>query len=1687
MLSVQTGQIIANISVDIRLAIPISELYRLFLERHPTERRHIEQLSAQRVVEAASVKELATNLDKARTSVAGEDESRLYNELDIIIHRAAGLPMSSDGKPPTAYTHFQLLGHPDKFTIAVPNSNDPEFSEKFTFPAVTNDQQLRLMERSKLQVSVIDMKGEELDDKNQGLLGDIFISLAPLTDGSSIMDTFVVKNEHGNKVGELSLTMKWKYPLKKQRELGPRALSGLEVETLITAFCPGDFNEGVVDYQAFSRFADPPKGVLTTMDKLRVYCREISETQGKTSRDVFNILLDEGKPVDEDRFVERILRTQVDILPADCVSLFKFIDIDGENVITLDRFLAILNLDEIAGIAPGLQMKIRERVRDLNDRGIRVVSFFKLEDQWGVNGLVTRSEFKKVLKKMGFTLADEPDPVMGIVGVDEEGNKIIPSRKVEPVDDILNDTIGSEDDVLIPQGDMVPSSSNVTKNKDLSNFMKEQRAIFEEKKNDLQKRQQQALELESQLQSEKDDHKGVQNRNLDLYENDADHRIAISRSLPVERSFDLEVTISSATKLQSRFRGYSARKRFSETKVQKNLSKSPAFASSNDAQMSRAGSVKVSPTAILKAEDSIRSSLHNQSPPDILAAFLKLDKKRQGFVNRAQFAHVMKQFPIVGLYGEDLRASMDFFDSSNDGNRIDYNSFVRFFKYKEPELPSAVKKMQSLVFGRKSIDVFRRFDSSGTGYVKRAEMIIGLNDLGYGHIAQLIILNMLRMFEIRIEGQVDYANFVETVRENDASQALDALSLKFFVLVTSNMNSIDDEASFREWFNKMDKLRQGKFMVQHLAEFLSLQNISYPNEIVLALYNEMDAEGFGVPFSSYVKWIINYYKFSQVAGAESASYSNLSLSEIQRKTSLYRTVFMADSNAAYGIDSIVHSFAIYDWCRQDDGAIGKPLFFRGAKRVGFPFTSHELRVLAAEFAYQHNPEKVSYKHFLSWATQSPVAGSAQDSKALVPVETVKRTSGTTIKFLEKALQRGIDLLSVFGRFDSLSVGRITANEFCAVLADLGLSNVTQREALELADRFRAAVGDYILYRKIVTELLRQADELSGAADVDIVDVLKSALQNSQTDLYRLKDIFVYYDRKGNGTVSEDDLYTIFEEAKLRIRKTEVMAVADKFSVGKSASIQYGPLLRALESRLTEKLPAGRLAIGKLPEEIAMKLKSLFEQLILRGKDYRGEFDKFDETFSGCINQLDFREVLENRLGAKFSAKDIEVLEKVFRSSSDPRKLNFTKMIYMTHPRNYGRVPFDNIDSTGAAWEVAEDLRQKIRRRYEFMTPGELRRPYRHFARRKGINNVNLEDFALAIRNLGLRIAGDQERAVFNMINVTGGDAFRYNDFVVFVCDPQHLDLIWKLRRSIAKARVSEREIISALNDQDSNSSGLITAKQFSRAMKSCSIELSDSDIMRLLLRFDSEDSQRFDIEKFIKFLHGRSEEEEFLENDEVERSRGSARSLRSSVGKSTEKYVFEALKEKVEAKLDVGLTPNQIFALFDPDEKGILDIVSLQYGARELGMTVTRADMRSVLRRMSLLIGGAVTRKSFFEGLGVDLDQYSDPDFTKSKRARLRNLEDEDDLGYRFDGRLNDDLKPRRRDIDDDLHSTRRKRYDDSADDIFDNENQLNSALANVAVQVATAILYHTFSRYYLFYFRFEESLVETVKSILKR
>lgn len=311
------------------------------------------------------------------------------------------------------------------------------------------------------------------------------------------------------------------------------------------------------------------------------------------------------------------------------------------------------------------------------------------------------------------------------------------------------------------------------------------------------------------------------------------------------------------------------------------------------------------------------------------------------------------------------------------------------------------------------------------------------------------------------------------------------------------------------------------------------------------------------------------------------------------------------------------------------------------------------------------------------------------------------------------------------------------------------------------------------------------------------------------------------------------------------------------------------------------------------------------------------------------------------------------------------------------------------------WYNAELLRLKIRRRCDYASPGELKRPYRHFARTKGVAGVSLDDFRVALKDLGFRLSTEQELEIFKYFSPTQSNSlFHYQDFVVFTRDPFFQDVVWKLRRLMARSRTSIAEIETTLSKcQNLNTYlvKLVNSNQLSISLKSCNIELTQRDITRLVAKFDTDESDQVDVSLFIGFLRGSNE----LQAPEDGRMQPNAL---SNSKESIELAAFRHLREKVEQRMERGYSKNEIFSEFVDRPRGLLDLNAMQRGSRELGVLMSQAEARAVLRRMTNIAGGPIDQDSLYLALQISVSDKKKVDssrlFSSRQIASNRTIDD---------------------------------------------------------------------------------------------
>ena len=428
----------------------------------------------------------------------------------------------------------------------------------------------------------------------------------------------------------------------------------------------------------------------------------MAESEGRYAQDIFRTIFGEDERLlDEDSFVSKMLRVQVDLLPNDLRKLFHFIDNTDEHAITVDKAIAVLNLDSISGLPAALQGKLRERARELGSAGKPPVVFFREADQWGGKDMVTRMEFKDVLKKMGFSLVDEPD-LMNVVGnermTDQNHNPQQQQKEGNGngngEDELLNDSFGGDDDRLIEKGEVFPARQGMALAGAAGGgggglqALKQSRDEFQARREQLLRQNEEAIAFTSQLQAPADgagagsvgpaatskkrgsssqpvlgmnlfdqspnlnpQQSSLDSQNLTF---SVDHRVSLSAkdsrplmssiSAPANNEDELSVPRGGGGDLRIRQEGQGIAE-LDSLRAYSTRAASDMLQSQSQAQ----GQGQTASSSSILVVESLMSKRAKATPQfaqlcdELLKNFIKVDSRRLGYITRTQFAHVLQQ------------------------------------------------------------------------------------------------------------------------------------------------------------------------------------------------------------------------------------------------------------------------------------------------------------------------------------------------------------------------------------------------------------------------------------------------------------------------------------------------------------------------------------------------------------------------------------------------------------------------------------------------------------------------------------------------------------------------------------------------------------------------------------------------------------------------------------------------------------------------------------------------------------------------------------------------------------------------------------------------------------------------------------------------------------------------------------
>lgn len=210
---------------------------------------------------------------------------------------------------------------------------------------------------------------------------------------------------------------------------------------------------------------------------------------------------------------------------------------------------------------------------------------------------------------------------------------------------------------------------------------------------------------------------------------------------------------------------------------------------------------------------------------------------------------------------------------------------------------------------------------------------------------------------------------------------------------------------------------------------------------------------------------------------------------------------------------------------------------------------------------------------------------------------------------------------------------------------------------------------------------------------------------------------------------------------------------------------------------------------------------------------------------GSLNQAEVEEEEVSRLSQRFNAHG---------------RVAYLEFLHTLHPSGEG------------LWQLEEDLRWMIRRRFQYYTAGKLKEPFRHFSLGKK-HYFSEADFADGTRALGFKLPAEEERLLFTKLDLDCRGKVSYPAFITWVRDPNYAgDVEAKLTKKLKKLKVGLREVRKALeaerredaeddDEEEGDEAGrgggaTLSFHAFRRALDRLGVDLPGKDCDRIAAR-----------------------------------------------------------------------------------------------------------------------------------------------------------------------------------------------------------------------------------------------------------
>ncbi|CAG9333007.1 unnamed protein product [Blepharisma stoltei] len=544
----------------------------------------------------------------------------------------------------------------------------------------------------------------------------------------------------------------------------------------------------------------------------------------------------------------------------------------------------------------------------------------------------------------------------------------------------------------------------------------------------------------------------------------------------------------------------------------------------------------------------------------------------------------------------------------------------------------------------------------------------------------------------------------------------------------------------------------------------------------------------------------------------------------------YERIAKALSARGLGLDS---GFAIFD---QDQNGLISPQEFRNTILITLrlPLSEQEIQLLInACNLVDGGITKTLFRQKFSGLLAADRTLKAEEPWEEQVLELVR----------QRIIEKRLSIWQTFEAFDLNKDGTVSAAEFRQTfkIMQLGLNDEEIERILKYFDPRRTDKIDYRIFcEKLQPRSGGKPTQVNNNTDAALI--LAKVGQLITESQLTFRDAFKVFDENGDGQISKQEFYKVFEMMKIGLTPREIENLWNYLPKNPSGFLLYEAFCAGFEG-------TPRNGPGQVRTTVAQVREYIQNQLRNKRADIGSLFRAFDKNLSGTLSRQEFRNALEH-LGLNLTTYDVEMLVDVADANKDG-SITLHEFIEFVQPSEnmvsvFKRMMKRSGISAPDLFNIFDADKNGIITKDEFkrvlaslkipLTPEEVEALWTFIDKDKS-NTINFKEFQDLLR----------EAAPISRTNTRMSEGSRLpteESKATPVPPPDPLESIVKV---IASSGIN---LFDAFKVFDKNNDGYISRQELIKVFQDMKLNLTNTQIEILLRKIDKSGDNRISFDEF---------------------------------------------------------------------------------------------------------------------------------------------------------------------------------------------------------------------------------------------